>query len=89
MHHNNINTIAIGICQAANGMSPEIMNGIFKVRDNTYHLRHTSQFLVDPIHSIFNGSESASYLGPTTWQQIISEINTHGGFKKRLESENL
>ena len=41
------------------------MNDIFKLRENThYDLRHTSQFLIDPIHSVFNGSESASYLGP-------------------------
>ena len=39
-------------------MSPEIMIGIFKLRENThYNLRRTSQFLVDPIHSVFNGSE--------------------------------
>ena len=50
--------------KVANGMSPEIMNDIFKLRENThYSLRHISQFLVDPIHSVFNGSESVSHLG--------------------------
>ena len=36
----------------------------FKLRKNThYHLRPTSQFLADLNHSVFNGSELASYLG--------------------------
>ena len=51
-----------------NGMSPEIMNGIFKLRENTqYNLRHTSKFFVDPIRSVFNGSESESYLERNTF----------------------
>ena len=58
IHHNTIHTLAIKIYKVANGMCPEIMNEIFKLRENThYNLRGTSQFLVDPIHSFFNGSE--------------------------------
>ena len=65
IHHNNIHTLAIEMYKVANGMSPEIMNDIFKLRENThYNLRRTSKFLVDPIHTMFNGSESASYSGP-------------------------
>ena len=68
IHHNYIHTLAIEIYKVANGICPEIMNDIFKLRENThYNLRGTSQFLVDPIHSVFNGSESASYLGPKIW----------------------
>ena len=71
MHHNNIHTLAIEMYKAANGISPKIMNDIFKLRENTHHnLRHTSQFLVDPIYSVFNGSESALYLRPKIWEQI-------------------
>ena len=69
-------------------MSPEIMIGIFKLRENThYNLRRTSQFLVDPIHSVFNGSEWASYLGPKIWEQIpfkIKNINSLVEFKKEI-----
>ena len=46
IHHNNIHTLAIEMHKVANGMSPEIMNDIFKLRENThYNMRHTSQFL--------------------------------------------
>ena len=75
IHHNNIHTFAIEMYKVANGMFPEIMNNIFKLRENThYNLRQTSQFPVDLIHSVFNGSESASHLGPKIWDQIPFEI---------------
>ena len=87
VHHNNIHTMVIEMYKAANGMSPVIMNDVFKLSDEThYHLRHTTQFLVYPIHNSFNGSESASYLGPKTWKQIPTEIKNKdslNGFKKR------
>ena len=64
VHHYNIHAVAIEMYKAANVISPEIMNKVFKLREEThYHQRYTTQFLVDPIHSVFNGSESALYLG--------------------------
>ena len=77
------------MCKVANGISPEIMNKVFKLREETdYHLRHTTQFLVDPIHSVFNGSESASYLCPKIWEHIPTEIKNKDslvGFKKEIK----
>ena len=65
VHHNNIHTLTYEMYKVASGMSLEIMNNVFKWRDKThYHLTHTAQFPVDPIYIVFNGSESASYLGP-------------------------
>ena len=75
VHHNNIH--AIEMYKMANGISPEIMNEVFKLREEThYHLRQTAQFLVDPIHSVFNGSES----GPKIWEQIPTEIKNKESF---------
>ena len=40
------------------------MNDAFQIRSNThFNLRYVPKFLTEPINSIFNGSESASYLG--------------------------
>ena len=36
MHHNNIHTLAIEMYKVANGMSPEVMNDIFKLRENKH-----------------------------------------------------
>ena len=92
IHHNNVDTLAIEMYKVTNDMSPEIINDIFKLRENTqYNLRHTSQFLVDPIHSVFNGSESASYLGSKIWEQIpceIKNINSLVRFKKEIRKWN-
>ena len=64
VHHNNIHVIAIEMYKVVNAISLEIMNEVFKLREEThYHLRHNTQLLVDPVISVFNGSESASYLG--------------------------
>ena len=58
--------LAIEIYKFANGISPEIMNEIFKLRViiNHYNLRHLSQFTVLPVLCVCNGIESARYLGP-------------------------
>ena len=56
-------------------MSPDITNGALKLRNTShYNLRHTSHFSADPIHSVYNRIESASYLGPKIWKQIPAQI---------------
>ena len=43
---------------------------------------------VNPIQSVYNGSESASYLGPKIWKQIPSEIGNQKslkGFKREIK----
>ena len=62
IYHNNIHTLAIEMYKVVNGISPETMNEVFKQRNNPhYHLRHNSQFSVNPIHSVYNGTVSGSY----------------------------
>ena len=51
-----------------------------------YHLRQTSKFLADPIHSVFDGSESASYMETKICEQVpskIENINSLDGSKKK------
>ena len=65
------------------------MNDVFQIRrSNThYNLRYAPTFLTEPIHSVFNGSESASYLGPKIWEQISNDvkmINSLVTFKKEI-----
>ena len=62
IYDNNIHTLAIEMYKVVNGISPEIMNEVFKQRNNPhYNLRHNSQFSVNPIHSVYNGTVSGSY----------------------------
>ena len=70
-------------------MAPEIMNEIFQLREEShYNLRYTSEYIFPPIHSVYYGRESASYLGPKLWELIptvIRQIDTLSGFKKAIK----
>ena len=56
-----------------NDISPEIVNKDFKQKNNPYYnLKHTLKFSVNHIHSVYNGTESASHLEPKIWEQIPS-----------------
>ena len=89
IHHSNIHALAIEMYKVANDMSPEIMNEVFKLRNTPhYNLRHTAFFSTELIHSVFNGAESASYLGPKIWEQIPAEIKNKdslNGFKNEIK----
>ena len=89
MHYNNIHALAIELYKIANDMSPKIMSKVFKLRDTPcYYLPHTLQFSTDPIHSDYNETESASYLGPKIWEQIPAEVKNKeslDGFKREIK----
>ena len=56
-------------------MYPEIVSEVFKLRDTTcYNLQQTWQVSTDPVHSVYNGTESASYLEQNIWEQVPAEI---------------
>ena len=88
IHHNNIHSLAIEMYKVANGISPEIMKDVFQIRNiSHYNLRYAPTFVTENIHCVYNGSESASYLGPKIWEQIPTEIktiNSLAGFKKEI-----
>ena len=56
IHHRNIQTLAIEMYKVTNG--------------SRYNLRYTSQFIIPSIHSVYNGRESVSFMGPKTWKLI-------------------
>ena len=93
IHHNNKHALAIEMYKLANDVSPDIMDEVLKLRNNPhYHLRHISHFSTDLIHSVYNRTEPASYLGPKIWEQIPAEIKNKDfldGFKKEIKNGNL
>ena len=61
--------------KVVNGISPGIMHDVFEIRNSTNcNLRYASIFLTELIRRVFNGSESASYLGPKIWEQILNDV---------------
>ena len=89
IHHRNVQTLAIEMYKVTNGLSPEIIYEIFQIREEfRYNLRYTSQFTIPPIHSVYDGRESVSYMGPKIWELILpafKPINFLSGFKKAMK----
>ena len=89
IHHRNIQTLATEMYKVTNGLSPVMMNEVFQIREESrYNLRYTSQFTIPPIHSVYNGRESVSYMGPKIWELIpptFKQINSLSGFKKAIK----
>ena len=91
IHHRSISvcTLAIDIYIVTNGLSPEIMNEIFQVREKSrYNLCYTSPFTISPIHCVYNDRESLSYMGHKIWELMphaFKQINSLSGFKKEIK----
>ena len=64
VHVKNIKTLATEMFKISNKLTVVLMNEIFVKRNNAYNLRKPSEFVRPKVHSIFNGKESISYLGP-------------------------
>ena len=89
IHHRNIQTLATEMYKVTTGLSPEIMNEIFQIREEScYNLRYTSQFTISPIDSFYNGRESVSFMGPKIWKLIphaFKQIKSLSRFKKAIK----
>ena len=75
--------------KVSNGLSPVLMNDIFKLRGvQTYSLRKLSQFYRPKVNSLYNGTESVSFLGPIIWDMVPNELKGIGNlvaFKKSIK----
>ena len=60
-----------------NELSPEIIRDIFTQRiNNHYNLRHINHFETLFVRTVYNGTESVSYLGPKIWDIVPEEYKT-------------
>lgn len=55
-------------------MAPELLNEVFKIRTPSYNLRTSSNFYSRQVHSVYNGTESLSFLGPKIWELVPEDI---------------
>ena len=57
IHQRNLQILIIEMFKASNGLSPVLMNDIFKLRgEQTYNLRKLSQFYRPKVNSVYNGT---------------------------------
>ena len=90
IHIRNIQRLAIEMFKFYNGLSPPLMNNIFKLKEeNPYNLRHVSEFSRPLINSVYHGTESISFLGPKIWDMLpekLKNIETLDAFKKEIKT---
>ena len=89
IHQRNLQILAIEMFKVSNGLSPVLMNDIFKLRgEQIYNLRKLSQFYRPKVNSVYNGTESVSFLGPIIWDLVPNELKDIGNlaaFKKAIK----
>ena len=73
-----------------NGLSPPLMNKIFKLKaENRYNLKQISEFSMPMVKSVYHRTESISYLGPKIWDKLpknLKNIETVEHFKKEIKT---
>ena len=88
IHQRKLQILAIKMFKVSNGLSPVLMNDIFKLRgEQTYNLRKLSQFYRPKVNSVYNSTESVSFLGPAKWDLVQNELKDIGNiaaFKKAI-----
>ena len=64
VHQSTLQVLATELYKIKNNMAPEILNDVFELRPLSYNLRTNSNFYSRPVHFVYNGTESFSFLGP-------------------------
>ena len=89
IHQRNLQILAIEMFKVSNGLSPVLMNDIFKLRgEQTYNLRKLSQFYRPKVNSVYKGIKSVTFLGPKMWDLVPNELKDIGNlaaFKKTIK----
>ena len=75
IHHQNIQNLGIEMFKVLNGESPQVVNEIFRVRDETsYELRRRSCFHIPSVNTVFSGTESIRFLGTKISELLPNDI---------------
>ena len=92
IHHKNIQILAIEIYKFMNGLSPEIMNSVFNLRENNrYSLRNIYELYSRNPRTVKYGTETISHLAPKVWSivpQPIKESTSTHSFKTKIRKWN-
>ena len=89
IHIRNLQTLATEMYKVMKSDSTETMKEIFRIREeNGYNLRHQNIFKHPIVNSVYNDTETVSFLKPKIWELIstgIKELVSLNGFKKVIE----
>ena len=85
IHHRNLQVLVTKLYKVKSNMAPEILNEIFQNRTSSYNLRTNSSFADRPVHSVYHGTESLSFLGPKIWELFPKDAKQSDIFKKKIK----
>ena len=89
IHNRNLQILATEMFKVYNNIAPPIFTEIFKKRNPNYQLRHTLHFSIPPVRSVYNGTESLSFLGPKVWDIVpteLKEVKILSAFKSGIKN---
>ena len=78
----------IEVYKYLNGLSPDIMSDIFKLRENTYNLRNVHIFESQNLRTKKFGLDSIAYRASQLWKNVPEEIRNSTSlpiFKKKTK----
>ena len=82
VHNKNLQVLATELYKVKNNLSPEFLKSIFERNTNTKITRNNAEFKSRKIHSVFNGSESLSFLGPKIWSSLPESLRNASTLKE-------
>ena len=88
VHQKCIKLLMIEVYKYLNGLSPDIMSDIFKLRENTYNLRNFHIFESQNPRTKKFGLDSIAYRASQLWKNIPEEIRNSTSlpmFKKKIK----
>ena len=87
IHERNIQALAIELFKVINGISPEIMNDVFPLKES-YDYCSKFPFKTRNIRTVAYGTETLSFMGPKIWSLVpneLKEIKTLTEFKRKIK----
>ena len=75
VHSRNLQLLAIEMFKVSKGICPINFSNIFNTRPTlNYNLRQVPEFRTPQVNSVYNGTESISFLGPKIWDMVPQSL---------------
>ena len=92
IHNRNIQLLATELFKVKNGLSPAFMNEMFVENAQHYYgLRKKTEFKRNKVKTVYNGTETLTFLGPRIWEIVpdyIKKGNSFEEFKLKIKLWN-
>ena len=87
IHSRNIQALAIELYKVVNGLSPEIMNQVFPLKDVLMHCSRFP-FKTRNVKTVSYGMETLGFMGPKIWALVpgeIKKVKSLAEFKRNIK----